>query len=588
MCGIFGFSGKQNASDLIKAGLTNLEYRGYDSWGVAVLATDEIKIEKEVGAISDVNHFNLPESGLGIGHMRWATHGGVTQTNAHPHLASNGRFALAQNGIVENFQELKTELSEKGHAFITETDTEVIVRLIEEELKHEQEFVTAVVRAFKRLTGRNTIILLDKLTKQLVGIKYGSPMIAGENSEGEYFVSSDTLALSVAADTAYVLENEEVVVINADGMRFYNLTLEELKKERTAITEQYAADKEGFEHFMIKEIVAQQHTIAEATNIEEAELAKFTEALLKAEHIYTLGSGTASFAAGQTAYYIRSIAGQHATELKAYEMDSYQSLFTERDIVIAFSQSGETADTIEALEIAKAGGARVASFVNMIGSTIPRMSDFSFATRVGPEICVASTKVLTAQIAWGYLVAMTLSGQFAQAKANLLALTNSLEDYFTEDLFTYFRNTVKDFIKNEHFFVMGTGQNYYIALEGALKIKEITYKHVEGFSSSELKHGVIALIEEGTPTFIIVDPHQGEAVTINAASEVKARGARVIGVSPKANAIFDYHLPTAGSHAELNPILNVIPFQLFSYFLAVELNLPPDKPRNLAKSVTVK
>lgn len=587
MCGIFGFSGKSNAKEIIRNGLSDLEYRGYDSWGVAVLAGD-INLVKHTGAVSGVKNLPLPDSKMGIGHTRWATHGGVTDTNAHPHLASDNSFALAQNGIVENFQELREDLSQKGHSFVSQTDTEVIVRLIEEERKTEPKLLRAVIAAFKKLEGRNTIIVLDKDSQKLIGIKHGSPLIAGSSPEGEFFVSSDTIALSAVATDAYVLNNNEVVVVDENGLEFFDLELAGIEKPVTKLTDEYKADKEGFDHFMIKEIVEQQHTVAEATNIEEGELKPLIEAISAATNVYTIGSGTASFAAGQTAYYLRSIAKQQAIELKAYEMDSYKELFTESDLIIAFSQSGETADTIEAIEIAKSKGAKIASFVNMIGSTIPRISDYSFATRVGPEICVASTKVFTAQIAWGYLVAKTLSGKYSEAKDQLLSLTNSLEDYFNDELFGLIKTTARKLKRSEHLFVLGTGQNYYISLEGALKVKEITYKHIEGFSSSELKHGVIALIEEGVPVFVIVDPHQSEAVTINAASEVKARGATVIGVSPKNNELFDLHLQTAGNHGDLNPIANVIPFQLLSYFLAVELNLPPDKPRNLAKSVTVK
>jgi len=346
-------------------------------------------------------------------------------------------------------------------------------------------------------------------------------------------------------------------------------------------------DKEGYEHFMLKEIIEQKFTIKEATNYPEEELKEFVQALKEANVVYTVGAGTASFAAGEIAYYLRKVAGLKAIELKSYEMGSYKDILGRGDIMIAVSQSGETADTIEALEFAKEKGVKIASIVNMLGSTITRLSDYAFYTRSGPEICVASTKAFTAQVTWGYLVAYTLVGKYEEAQKNISVLTQNMSNYFSDELFEQIKAIADRLKDKDHFFVLGRDANYYIALEGALKVKEITYKHFEGFAAGELKHGVIALIDKGTPVFCIVSKDAAKDDMISAAAEVKTRGAWTIGVGQVKSDFYDEYIevPDAG---DLSPMVNVVPFQLCSYFLGLVLGNSIDKPRNLAKSVTVK
>ncbi len=589
MCGIFGYIGKDNASKVILEGLKRLEYRGYDSWGVAVVDKNSIKVAKKVGAIGDLDGIkNLPESNIGIGHTRWATHGGVTDTNAHPHYSSDGSFVLAQNGIVENYQELKKKLQDKGHKFETQTDTEVIVRLVEEKLKDEEDLREAVRLAFLDLRGRNTIILLTSSGDHMVAVRNGSPLVIGVGDK-EYFIASDTLSFANRTDQAVFLNDFEMVEYRGNGLKLFDVRdNSELKVNISKLDhEDVKIDKEGYDHFMIKEIVEQKYTIREAVQYSEEELLPLVEAIKRSQRVFTIGAGTASYAAGQIAYYLRNYANVFAIDLKSYEMDSYKDLFTKDDLVIAVSQSGETADTLEALELAKSKGAKIASIVNMVGSTTTRISDFPFFSRSGPEICVASTKAFTAQISWGYLLAQTIVGNYANAKSDITELSEKLETYFTDELFEEIKTIVKSLIDKQHFFVLGKGQNYFIALEGALKIKEITYKHFEGFAAGELKHGVIALIEKGTPVFVIVSNDDEREYMIGAAAEVKTRGAHVIGISYETNELFDSFIKTIKSEM-VSPIANVIPFQLVSYFLGVALGNSPDKPRNLAKSVTVK
>jgi glucosamine--fructose-6-phosphate aminotransferase (isomerizing) len=594
MCGIFGYAGKDNASERIINGLKRLEYRGYDSWGIAVKNADSIELIKSAGKIGDIGIEDLSKGGshIGIGHTRWATHGGVTEVNAHPHFSTDKSFVLAQNGIVENYQELKHELIEKGYQFISQTDTEVIVRLIEEELtkleSNDSSLREAIRNAFLQLKGRNTIIILDNNSNHIVAVRNGSPLVLGLTDD-EVIIASDTLSFADRTNHVALIENFQMIEYIEGKTTLRDIkTNEELPMQLIDIDQaDVKVEKEGYEHFMLKEIVEQRYTINEATHYTEEELAPFIEVLRNARRIYTVGAGTAGFAAMQIAYLLRTHAGLDATELKAYEMESYRNLFTDKDILIAVSQSGETADTIEAIEYAKESGTKIASIVNMLGSSITRMSDYPFFSRSGPEICVASTKAFTAQVAWGLLLSLSYAGKFNEAKDAVTKLSSDLQEYFKDNNFEDIKELAKILKNKEHFFILGKGQNYVISLEGALKIKEITYKHFEGFPAGELKHGVIALIEEGTPVFGIISEDGNKADMLSALAEVKSRGAYVIGVSNEQNELFDYHLHTLnGGYAD--PIAKVIPFQLLSYFLALELGNSPDKPRNLAKSVTVK
>ncbi|MEI7604137.1 MAG: glutamine--fructose-6-phosphate transaminase (isomerizing) [bacterium] len=589
MCGIFGYIGKDDAKKVVLSGLKRLEYRGYDSWGVSVEKDGEVFLEKVVGKIDEKSPLDsLPYSNIAIGHTRWATHGGVTQLNAHPHFSSDKSFSLAQNGIVENYQELKSSLLEKGYSFISETDTEVIVRLIEENNKTSNSLFASIMHTFAELKGRNTIIVLSN-KNEIIAARNGSPLVIGTNPErSEFYLSSDTLSFSPCAEFMYVMKNNEIVHIVDGTLNLYSaetgLKIDFTFEKIDIINDKI--DKEGYDHFMLKEIVEQKHTIREAVQYSEEELKPLVDAIKNADKIYTIGAGTASFAAAQIAYYLRKISGKIAIELKSYECGSYKEIFSEKDLILAVSQSGETADTIEALEHAKNKGAKIASIVNMYGSSISRMSDYVYYSRSGPEICVASTKAFTSQISWGLLLAYSFLGRYSDAKNSIENLSDELETYFTEDTFSNIKNIVDKLINKEHFFVLGKGQNFNISLEGALKIKEITYKHFEGFAAGELKHGVIALIESGTPVFVIVSDDEDKADMISSAAQIKARGGYVIGVG-KNNTLFDDFINTI-QDGITDPIANVIPFQLISYYLGIKLGYDPDRPRNLAKSVTVK
>ncbi len=593
MCGIFGYSGTKECNDLIFQGLKRLEYRGYDSWGIAIL-NGEIHQYKNIGEIkSDSKLKALQKGNVGIGHTRWATHGGVTTANAHPHIATKGNFTLAQNGIVENFDELKKELLKKGAKFISQTDTEVIVKLIEEQIEKKKTLKQAMITVFKRLEGRNTIAVLSNDERKIYAIRNGSPLVLGVADDGVY-IASDTLSFSTATNKAVLLDDYDMVEIDGQDITISNiLTGKEKKVEIKELKHQFSdIDKGKFKHFMIKEIVDQKDTILYATEYTEKDLKPLIAAIKKSNRVYTIGAGTAGFSAGQIAYFLRNIAGIDAQDLRSYEFNAYMPIIKKNDLIIALSQSGETADTIEALEEFKKKGCKVASLVNMYGTTISRMSDFEYYTNSGPEICVASTKVFTAQCAWGYLLAMSLAKRHNDAKKNLKKLSKSITSLFSKESFNKVRGISKYLKEKEHAFILGKGENAFISLEGALKIKEISYKHVEGFQAGELKHGVIALIEKGTPVLGIIPSKKDSASSdlINAMEQVKARGAFTIGIGAKEfedMSVFDRYIVTPQIE-NVSSIGNVIPFQLISYFLSVALGNNIDKPRNLAKSVTVK
>ncbi len=592
MCGIFGYIGNKNAPEVILEGLKRLEYRGYDSWGIAILA-DEIKLNKKVGAIGDINlssELSQHKSTIGIGHTRWATHGGITDTNAHPHLSTDNSFALVQNGIVENYSEIKSRLVKKGYKFLTETDTEIIVRLIEDKLLVKKDLKEALRTAFLELEGRNTIVILTK-DNQLIAARNGSPLVVGVNKETkEVFFSSDTLSFAPFTDKALIIDNGQMIVSKAGEIELLNIStgrklpysLEKIDFKTSKV------DKEGYDHFMLKEIHESSYVINQIISHGEAPYKEFALALKKAENVYTIGSGTAGVAASQIAFYLRVFGKIKAVSVIGADIYEYFDLLKKDDLMIVPSQSGETADVLEVLEVASKKGVKIASHVNMPGSTMSRMSDFKFLAGAGPEICVMSTKVFTSQIAWGYLLSKILSGKGAEGLENLKTLSLEMEKFLdTESNHQVIRALAKELAKAKDIFLLGKYQNFNIIKEGMIKIIEGSYIHAHGIPAGDLKHYAITLMEKGVPVIVAVSEDIAKDDVINAVNQVKARGAKVIAVSSKSHEKFDYtiEVPDTG---ETSAIMNVIPLQLLAYYMAVELKNNVDKPRNIAKSVTVK
>ena len=590
MCGIFGYVGQErDAAEAVTEGLRRLDYRGYDSWGVAVLSDDGISVEKQVGAVRR-DRPRLPEATVGIGHTRWATHGKVSVPNAHPHYASDKSFVLAQNGIVENVESLKNTLIKKGYEFISETDTEVIVRLVEEKRKRAKSLEEAVRLAFKELDGRNTVIVLD--TKgDVIAARNGSPLVLGiSKNEKELYFSSDVFSFAPHVENILVLNNGDMAICR--DRTFSVLSIDTGKKlkpvfERNLLKD-VSVDKRGHPHFMEKEIEEAPFVIRQVIGEQDKKYLALARAIKKARNVYCIGSGTAGAAAAQTAYYLRHLADINAKELIGAEAHEYVPLIGKGDLLIAPSQSGETADVLEVLEQAKKRGASIASQVNMPGSMMTRMSDFPFMANAGPEICVMSTKIFVSQIAWGYLVAKAVQNKLPEGKKHLLATARTIGKLLaSKEYIGEIQSLAKKLAKKEHIFLLGKGQNLQIIKEGMVKMIEGAYVHAHAIAAGDLKHYAITLMEKGVPVIVAISNDSVKHDVLNAVHEVSARGASVIGLAPEQHGSFEEYLHVPDTK-ETSAITTIIPLQLLAYHMAVALGHNVDKPRNIAKSVTVR
>lgn len=583
MCGIYACLGDSLASSKVLAGLKRIEYRGYDSWGIATAEKEKISLEKHVGKISAIKKIKLPTSTFAIGHTRWATHGGVTQINAHPHLAKNKSFALVQNGVLENYVELKKELQEDGYQFITQTDTEVIVALVEKFCGEKIE-AKQLTKVIKKLAGRNTILILTK-TGETWAYRQGSPLIVGQDQENNYFFSSDLASISHDAVLYHVMENAELIHLDLNQNITSNLgekvLLQKISQKALAI------DKGEYAHFMLKEINEQPESLLKVIQNKEELLKKIANKIELSRNIYVVGAGSASYAASSIIYQLRKIKN-NVYHVPAYDYDDFVNLFQKNDLAIVLSQSGETADTIEAVEFLKSKGVTIVSVVNMPGSSLMQMADLAYPLDVGAEIGVASTKALTAHMLFGMALTDYLEKQNFSFLQEVEKFCQQLKIWLTEK---NQEKTIKELTKflrhKDDLYILGRGQLLPSALEFALKIKEVSYLHAEGFSAGELKHGVIALIEKNTPVICLLAPDQHREDMLSAAHEVQARGAKVIGIAKEKEDVFDYFIQLPENEKFIN-LSSIVVAQLLTYELALLKKLDPDKPRNLAKSVTVK
>lgn len=587
MCGIFGYVGKKrNAAEAVLEGLRRLDYRGYDSWGVGVVSDAEISVDKNVGVVTQ-NMSTLPKSSVGIGHTRWATHGAVTVDNAHPHFATDRSFVLGHNGIAENAAVMKKTLVAKGYSFISETDTEVIVRMIEEEQKKKVLFSEALRMAVKKLIGRNTVIALTK-GGEIVAARNGSPLVVGISDSKEIYLSSDVLSFSPHVQKVLVLDNGQMVESLGATIVLRDVKSgKELKPRFEKNTlKGGSVDKGGFEHYMLKEVHEEPAVIRELLKQSDKELNALARAIRKARTVYCIGSGTAGAAAAQMSYYLREYGKIPAVALIGAEAQEYRALIGARDLFIAPSQSGETADVLEVLEEADRKGASIASFVNMPGSMITRMSDFKFMANAGAEVCVMSTKIFVSQIAWGYLVSKAVQGRLSEGKRNLNALATQIEKYLKQST-REIEALAAELCKKQHVFLLGKGQNLQMIKEGMVKIIEGSYVHAHAMPAGDLKHYAITLMQPGVNVIAALSKDTVKSDVLNAIHEVKARGARCIGIASENAEEFDSWLQVPDTK-ETSAIMNILPLQLLAYYMAVELGNNVDKPRNIAKSVTVK
>lgn len=592
MCGIIGYIGERNAAEIVYKGLKRLEYRGYDSAGIATFDEKKgIQVKKDIGRVEDINKkldFLSMVGTVGIGHTRWATHGGVTKENAHPHISNNRRILVIHNGIVENYQDIKSMLQKNGFNFYSETDTETIPNLIEFEMRKGKDFEQATKDAVKQLDGYYAILAMHEGEKKIVAARNGSPLVVGLG-KNENFIASDIPAFLEHTKTVMYVHDKDFIVLNGNyEVKFYSLQ-ESREVSRPVHSVDWSieqAQKGNFDHFMMKEISEQVETVQKAASQDKSNLFAVAKAIKDAKGVFFVACGSSYHACLSASYIFSKVAKMHINVILASEFSNYEDYLTPQTLVIAVSQSGETIDVLDAVRAAKKKEAKVISIVNVVGSSLHRSSDHALMLNTGPEVCVLSTKTYTAQLAVLALLAHTVAGKYEEGEAKLRYLWNiiyNLTSASTRDHIKRLADKLKD---KEHVFTIGRGLQYPTALEAALKIKEVSYIHAEGFSGGELKHGTIALIEDGTPC-IVFSSKETEKEIMSNAMEIKARGGYIVGVSSENNEIFDFFIKTPDVGL-LNPITQIIPIQILSYQLAVLRGCDPDKPRNLAKSVTVK
>lgn len=590
MCGIVAVFGKDEAPETVLKGLKTLEYRGYDSWGIGTPGAKNIAIEKHTGKISEAElPADFPKTQIALGHTRWATHGGVTQENAHPHSDEQKNVAVVMNGIVENFVELRSELRSRGHSFSSDTDTEVIAHLVEEFLAEGKNLREASIETAKRCEGRIAFVVYHYGEEKLTGLRNGSPLILGLG-EGEYFLASDTPAFLEYTKNVNYIDDGELVEITKEGLEVIDFTTgEKVEKRLVTLDFDYEETQKGdHEHFMIKEIFEQKQCIMKAIDQNLEEIKTIAEYIKNARGTFLVGCGTAHKMAKAGEYFFSIIAKEHINTTVASEFPIFHDFLKPESLIIAISQSGETADVIEAIEAAKKAGSKVLSIVNVKGSTLSRMSDFSLQINAGIEKAVASTKAATNQLAVLLLLAYAAAGKLDKGRMALVELASEVNDLLNPRFIEFVAGIAKRIAHKNDMFIIGKGPNYPMAKEAAIKIQEVSYVHAEGFAGGELKHGPIAMIEQGTPTIVMVSDHEElKKEIISNAMEIKARGGYIIGISPENSEVFDewIRVPHAGIASSM---INLIPVQVLSYYLALERGHDPDKPRNLAKSVTVK
>jgi len=591
MCGIIGYCGKKPAVPIVLEALKRLEYRGYDSAGVASLYDGKLLIRKDAGKIDEVirkqNLASLPGI-VAIGHTRWATHGGVTQFNAHPHSDCSGRVAVVHNGIIENNQQLRQELTKIGHKFTSETDTEIIPHLLEDELKTGCSLEQAVLNIAPRLEGSYAflVISLDDPAK-IIGIRKNIPLIVGIDAP-DYYVSSDALAFSQYTNQVMSLEDNEVVMLTQEGIEFFDAQGNKLVKQARKLDHSWAeSHKGGYQHFMLKEIMEQAQVLSQIVHQDEKRFTEIALDILRARQVIITACGTSRYAALVGRYLFSKVGKKFCDVVMASEFGYFADSVDKSTVVIAVSQSGETADVIEGVKAAKDAGAQIISIVNRPNSILADLSHQVIYLNCGSEIAVAATKSFLSQLAIFYLLSFSMVNSFDEAAAKLTDLSGEITTVLDWNKSELIKLSQKLKDKND-FYYIARGINFAIASEGALKLKEISYIHAEGMPAGELKHGTLALIEPGTPVVVICPADYTFLETLSNAMETKSRGAYIIGVSDKESDIYDSWVKIPEVDELLYPMVAVVPLQLLAYYLAINRGCDPDKPRNLAKSVTVK
>ena len=588
MCSIIGYKGRSHAAPILIDSLSKMEYRGYDSVGIATITGDKILVRKGVGKVVEVNKsLDLRKmlGQTGIGHTRWATHGGVTDNNAHPHSACTNEIAVVHNGIIENYNELKQELIVLGHTFRSQTDSEVIAHLLEVHYLNQRDIKKAMIKTCERLKGSYAFVAIFK-EGAISGARFDEPLIVGI-LDNEYFISSDILGFLKYTDKAIFLDNKDIVVIEDEKLDLFNFEGYSVNRQITQVAwELAAAEKGAYAHYTLKEIHEQSITISDALSSNEQRIQTFCNILANTKNLYITGSGTSY----HSALILKLMLGKYA-KIRSETIMSSEFEYTlgpsdDNSAVIAISQSGETADVLHSVKAAKLTGAKILSIVNVPTSSLARISDCFLTLNCGPEIGVAATKSFTGQLSVLYTIVDRLCNGCIGVALNKAELVTAIREVLSaENDIARIVDTVHDI---NDIYILGRSMHYPIALEGALKIKEIAYIHAEGIAAGELKHGPLALIDKNT-VMIVINP--GDTTfddTVSNAHEIKARGATVVGISNKENEVYDHFIRIPQVRDALYPLIEVIPLQILSYYLALKKNVDPDYPRNLAKSVTVR
>lgn len=612
MCGIVGYIGSKQAYPIVIDGLKRLEYRGYDSAGIALLAPGKVKVFKKEGKVASLEEFAKDkdlESNIGIGHTRWATHGEPSDRNAHPHYSNSENIAMIHNGIIENYAQLKLELTQKGYTFKSDTDSEVLVNFIEDiKINNVCSLEEAIRIALKRVTGAYVILLIDKdLPDTIIAARKGSPLVIGIG-KNEHFLGSDASPMLAYTKEVVYINDYELAIVKADELILKNIGNERITPFVQKLDMDLAAvEKGGFDHFMLKEIFEQPQTIydsfrgrldADHGSIVLSGLESIKDKLLQARRIIIVACGTSWHAGLLAEYIIEELCRINVEVEYASEFRYRNPIINSEDVIIAISQSGETADTLVALENAKKQGATIFGLVNAVGSSIARISDAGAYTHAGPEIGVASTKAFTAQLAVLQLFALklaklknTISDERYHLLVNELKLVPEKVQWILDNQVDHIKSIASKYKNANDFLYLGRGYNFPIALEGALKLKEISYIHAEGYPAAEMKHGPIALVDSSLPVVFIATQDSYHEKIISNMQEIKARKGRLIAVASLGDevtpGIAEDTMFVPASDEIIAPLLSVIPMQLLAYYIGIERGVDVDKPRNLAKSVTV-
>ena len=585
MCSIIGYSGDDSAAPIIVKGLRRMEYRGYDSVGVATESNNQIELKKGVGKVEEVNtkvHLEKLPGKIGIGHTRWATHGKVTDTNAHPHPSNSGKIAIVHNGIIENFDELKNELQKDGYKFKSETDSEVIANLLQKNFEISNNVKDTMMKTVMQLKGHYSFIVMFE-NGQLAAARFHEPLIVGVGNKN-YFLSSDVLGFIEQTDNAIYIDNGNFVLIDQNKIKIFDFEGLEIKPQITKVSKEFADVYKGdYAHFTLKEISEQGETVFSAGENTKQAIKESADYLKHSKNVLLTGSGTSYNATLIAKYLLSKFAKIKAESIIASELQFSPESIEANSILIAISQSGESADVLEAVNLAKQNDCKIISIINSLTSSLARESDIVIGMNCGPEIGVAATKSFTSQMIVLYKIIQELN---KDVEIDFEEISSGISQILEEH--NMIKKIASEIKEISDIYVLGRGIHYPIAIESALKIKELTYIHAEGIAGGELKHGPLALMDTNVFVIIINPEDSTYQDTLTSAREIKARGAKIIGISDKNSDAYDFWIKIPKTKELTYPILETIPIQLLSYYAALEKDTDPDYPRNLAKSVTVK